>query len=204
MLGLIIKNCSRTSRSIRQRTVLETQRSLTKDHLRFSTVARAAVVLYVLQKMRFLVTALLSFFLLFACSKKPVQPEEWDGVSGEDLHPDNSISIIKSSDGLERFIKIYSEDWRGDRYSDPKFSCEASSIDRLLKFVAEHTGASISRIEGADHFPQGTYSYSFSDRSWPNKDAIFTDVVEATEEAFELNILVTKLENTRFLKITKK
>ena len=45
----LTQESDRTSRSIRQLTVLVTQRSLTKYHFRFSAVARAAVVLYVRQ-----------------------------------------------------------------------------------------------------------------------------------------------------------
>ena len=148
---------------------------------------------------------LTTIVLLSACKKTPSQSESTETISNEDLHPHHGIIIIKSSDDIERGISFFPGEQRGDQYIPPELNCEASSIDRLLEVVSE-TEVSIDKnieIEGLDYLPQGTYRYSFFNRSWKSPDDVFDDVVKATEEAFNLKISVTKSEGKRHLTITK-
>jgi len=126
-----------------------------------------------------------------SCDDHPVATDSGKPNQGGDLHEAEGIRIIRSSDGLERTIKIHSDEWLGDRYSPPKCECEASSIGRLLRFVAEESQFPITVMEGAKLLPEGTFLYSFGDRTWENEHLIFDDVVAATEVAFGLDIVVT-------------
>ncbi len=139
--------------------------------------------------------------LIVGCSEPEDSSSEQALSFSEDLHLGEDIEIRRSSDGLERTIKVYNEEWLGDRYSDPKFLCEASSIERLLSFLAERTDSPITKIAGASRLPDGTYSYSFGDKSWKDEEAILSDVVEATEEAFDLQITLSRAGDSRTLSI---
>jgi hypothetical protein len=147
---------------------------------------------------------ILPLALFVGCSEPEDSSSEEALSFGRDLHSSEDIEIQQSSDGLERTIKVYNEEWLGDRYSDPKFSCEASSLERLLRFLAEKTDSPINHIAGASSLPNGTYRYSFKDKSWKDEEAIFIDVVNATEEAFGLQISISQAGDTRTLEIQPK
>jgi hypothetical protein len=150
------------------------------------------------------VLSLVLLQILVSCSEpQDVAPDE-DLTFGADMHPSEAIEIRRSSDGFERTIKIYNEAWLGDRYSDPKFSCETSSIERLLRFAAEYSGTPDTVVHGAGNLPEGTYLYSFGDRTWKDETAIFDDLVKATEEAFSLRIEVVRTDGKRALTIHRK
>jgi hypothetical protein len=140
----------------------------------------------------------LSLLQIFVgCSESQHFAADEEATFGPDLHPGETIEIRPSSDGLERTVKIYNEAWLGDRYSDPKFSCEASSIERLFSFAAEYSGTPDVVVHGAANLPDGTYLYSFGDTTWKNEAAIFDDLVKATEEAFSLRIDATSAGGKR-------
>lgn len=144
--------------------------------------------------------------LIVACSDMAdVDQEEWDGVSGIDLHPSDTIVVMKSSDGIERGIFI-PHDWLGDRYGPPRLDCRSSSIALLLKSLSKVSGNEVIEIQGEELFPEGTFKYSFSETTWEEKDyeRIFIDVVKATEEAFQLQIAITRKAEGLKLVVTKK
>lgn len=148
--------------------------------------------------------ALIPLVFLAGCSDTSTvhtvdtKPEETD------LHPSKAITILKTADGLERSISVYHEEWLGDGYSDPKLKCEAASLKRLFSFLANDLGSPLVGIEGEERLPAGTYAYSFGDKSWPDKRAIFADVVKATEEAFDLAITVTCQGPSTAIVVTQK
>jgi hypothetical protein len=115
---------------------------------------------------------------------------------------------VRTLDGLERKIGIFREEWLGDRYSDPIFLCEASSIDRLIKWLSNAVNdIEISDIRGSMLIPPGTYIYEFDRETWSTETEIFQTVIKATQEAFKLeisieqhngeNILIVKREQNK-------
>lgn len=132
----------------------------------------------------------LPVFFFTGCSKTAPSSSGINPGFGNDLHPAEDIEIRRSSDGLERTIRISNDEWLGDRHSDPKLSCEASSLERLFRFIAEKAKLQIDQMEGVSSLPEGTYSLSFGNKTWKNEEAILRDVLKAAEEAFHLQILL--------------
>ena len=118
---------------------------------------------------------------IVGCSK----PQTPSLPVSDELSIAQNISIQKSSDGLEGSIKV-EQDWLGDKYGPIRFVCEASSIERLLTFVAKSSGKPVDEIRGKELLPKGTYRYSFKSKTWQDRGDLFKDVMKATEEAFGL------------------
>ncbi len=147
---------------------------------------------------------LFSVALMIGCTKTPTQswPVESDSF-GKNLCPIPGVSIQKSADGLQRTIKT-ERDWLGDKYGPMRFTCEASSIERLLEFVALGTsGPSIhfDGVVGRDFLPKGTYRYSFQSKTWDDNAVLLKDVIDATSVTFSLTLEVSHSEGKTTLVI---
>src|SRR5947209_1516773 len=134
----------------------------------------------------------LTFVLLVGCSKPPsdslpVEPNS----SGKNLCPIDGVNIRKFTDGLEGLIKT-DRDWLGDKYGPLKFTCEASSIERLLEFVACGPRRHFDDVVGRDLLPKGTYQYSFAGKTWDDSTALSKDVIDATSATFDLTLEVSQ------------
>jgi len=142
---------------------------------------------------------LLVVFFVSSCSQGNSTAAPEGPSVNKDLHPGEGIRIIRTADGLERLIGVFRDEWLGDRYSDPRFECKASSIDRLILFLAQQAGQPIDSIDGSWQLPPGTYSYTFTEKSWKNENEIFDAVLRATEEAFHLTLSLENRDGKRWL-----
>jgi hypothetical protein len=139
---------------------------------------------------------LVSLAFLIGCSKPPREstlpielPVELDSF-GTNVCPLEGVSIQKSADGLERAIAIQ-QDWLGDKYGSLRLICEASSVERLLEFVANGPGKEFDETTGTEFLPKGTYRYLFQGKTWNDHSALSNDVIYATSETFGLTLNIT-------------
>ncbi|HEY1789736.1 MAG TPA: hypothetical protein VGJ73_16430 [Verrucomicrobiae bacterium] len=157
-----------------------------------------------------LAIAMLWFFIPAGAPKTdPARYERWKdtgnepGTFGKNLCPLAGTSIEESADGLERTLKI-ERDWLGEKYGPIQFTCEASSIERLLEFVACGPGKHFDDIVGTDCLPIGTYRYSFNGKTWDDHAALLKDVMSATSETFGLTLKISSSQGKTTLVIKSK
>ncbi len=122
---------------------------------------------------------------------------------GKNLCPGQGISIQQSTDGLERTIKL-EQSWLGEKFGPIKFLCEASSIERLLRYLAEQAGKPLDDINGKDLLPKGTYRYAFPGKTWEDRAEILKDVMDATGKAFALDLEISRGGGRTILNIKSK
>ena len=149
--------------------------------------------------MKTLGVSLLVLASMLECSNLRGEPD----FSGKNLYPAQRISIQKSTDGLERSIRL-EQDWLGDKYGPIRFVCEASSIERLLEYLAEQSGKPFDEIRGKGLLPKGTYRYSFPGKTWQDRAQILKDVMIANEMAFGLTLAVSHDDGRTILTIRPK
>ncbi len=125
------------------------------------------------------------------------------GSFGKNLYPGQGITIQQSTDGLERTIKL-EQSWLGEKYGPIKFICEASSTERLLRYLAEQAGKPLDDIKGKDLLPKGTYRYAFPGKTWEDRAEILKDVMDATGKAFALNLEISRDGGRAILNIKPK
>src|SRR4051794_38759103 len=89
---------------------------------------------------------------LIGCSKPP---STGSNSFGKNLCQLPGVSIQKSEDGLERTIKA-EQDWLGDKYGPIRFTCEASSPERVLAFVVCGPTKDFDEVIGRELLPKGT------------------------------------------------
>jgi len=152
-----------------------------------------------------LVIILASFAFLVGCSKPPREstlPIELDSF-GTNICPIEGVSIQKSADGLERAIAIQ-QDWLGDKYGPLRLTCEASSVERLLEFVANGPGKEFDETTGAEVLPKGTYRYVFQGKTWNDHSMLSNDVFHATSETFGLTLDILHKQGKAVLVVNPK
>ncbi len=142
---------------------------------------------------------LLTVAFLIGCSK----PSTKSYPSGKNLCPLSAVSIQKSEDGLERTIKA-EQDWVGDKYGPIHFTCESSSLERLLTFVVCGPTKEFDEVVGRELLPKGTYQYSFQGRTWDDKTALSRDVLNATATTFGLKLEILHNQDKTILVIKQK
>ncbi len=149
--------------------------------------------------MRATLVFLFTVALLSGCSK----PSAESYPSGKNLCPLSGVTVQKSEDGLERAIKA-EQDWAGDKYGPIRFTCESSSLERLLTFVVCGPTKEFDEVVGRELLPKGTYQYSFHGKTWDDKTALSSDVLNATGATFGLKLEILHNQQKTILVIKQK
>jgi hypothetical protein len=149
---------------------------------------------------------ILPFVLIASCDERDQHVETnqtaCSNLYANDQHPDPLITIRKSESDFEEKITMPAARWKGNEYADYSLNCPSTTLARLIRFLFyDYEKLEAPEIVGVGLLPECLFLVDFDQKIWSSKAEGISDVEEAIEAAFHVEIDFES--NSRLVRISK-